>query len=501
MTFSLKSRKGKRIVVFLGVLMLLAAYFLRVFPYFTDTVIPLGYDPGLYKAMFEAYRDVLPQIDMAGMEEWIRSNPIGLFLFTNVLYLFSYSSSFLLTYFFAFLSVLVGVFVYLVAAHRFPKYKGLVALVTFALFLVSITQYQVFWWGYYKNVLGIIMLLASVLLLQRKSWLSVLALGFLMIVHRPTALFAGGLILVYVLVNFLEVFWHSTKKKGGIKDITAFIKNSLEIKAGALALLVLLLFYANNLQEDIFPMLRKVTTSFGLGSKSGTFFTIKEYLWHSIWYWPLAIYGFVVSVRKRQFAYIEAGFVFGMIWVFFHMFFYNRMIIQLDVFMVLMAVVGATSLFMSVKKEHLVALVQLVILLFLFAGWRTVSYVMKEAHPLIEREEFEYIQEIGDLVEPDAVVVSTYKSYSSWLRGYSGREVIAPGLFNLNRDGRDNWIKLWWRGDGKSKEEMLKKYNDLGRPIYIYEGVRQPQYSFKNSDCFEYIYNGRYKFIKYICRE
>jgi len=55
--------------------------------------------------------------------------------------------------------------------------------------------------------------------------------------------------------------------------------------------------------------------------------------------------------------------------------------------------------------------------------------------------------------------------------------------------------------DGEIKAQMLKEYNDLNSPLYLYEGVLQPHYSFDNSDCFQYIRRGQFNLIKYICRD
>lgn len=488
----------KKSLLIYGVLFfILVIYVFRTLPFF-NTDVPLGYDPGLYKTVFETFYSTIPNIDYSAHDMWSRANPIGLFLLTNILYLFSYTTQFLLTYFFAFLSSIISVFVYLLVSSRFPKYKLLTIFVSFAFFFISISQYYTFFMNYYKNVLGIILLLTSILLMKKGKLISALPLGFLIAVHRPTALFGAGVLLVYILKDVLPMLLSAVKSKKENRLIK-YIKNSLEVKAGLIAIVIGLPLYFYNYQESLLAMLSPVSNAFGIEGTSGTFFSLLEYLYRSIWFWPFAIFGLVSSVKKKKFSYIESGFVFGLFWVIFHMFFYNRMIIQLDVFLILMSAIGMLRILTEVKKPNFKPLVSVVIIYFVINGWWAVSYA-KDLKPLIKSSEFDFIQTIPDITEENAIVVSTHKNYSPWLIGYSSRDILAPGLFDLDIWEKEMWVEFW-NGDGVVKSEMLKDYSYLNSPLYIYEGIRQPHYSFENSDCFEYIKNDQYNFIKFICYE
>ena len=477
-----------------------AVFFLRIFPYFVSDPIPLGYDPGLYKTVFEGFRNNLPFINVNNLDSWSRTNPIGLFLLTNILYFFSYTTEFLLTYFFAFLSAVIGIFIYLLVSQRFQKHKWLSFFASFVFFFISITQYHTFYMNYYKNVLGIILMLTAFILLKKKSRLSVLPLGFLIAVHRPTAIFTAGVLLIYILKDLIPIIWKNLKEKKKNNAVIRFIKNSLDIKVGLLAIVIGLPLYIYNFHESLLNMIQPVSESFGLEGGSGSFFSILEYLYYSLWFWPFAIYALITSIKKKTFSYIEIGFVFGVLWVFFHMFFYNRMIIQLDIFLIMMAVIGAVRLFTRIKKPYLKIFTPFAVLFFVLIGLHTFYYVHVNAKPLLEPFEFRFIQTIPEITEENSIIISTHKYYSPWLMGYSGYDVLAPGLFDLNRWSKEIWEEFW-NGDGEIKASMLKEYNDLKSPLYIYEGINQPHYSFDNSDCFEYIRRGQYNLIKYLCRD
>jgi len=481
-------------------LLLLTTYGLRVFPFMgAHTAVPLGYDPGLYKAIFEAYANQLPNIHPGQLDFWMTQHEMGLFLFTNLLHVLSYTSSFLLTFFFAFLATLVGIYLWLLIGERYPEKKWLTAFLTLGFFLLSICQYQVFWWGYYKNMLGLIFMLVSLFLLHRKSWLSLLPLGFLLLVHRPTALYTAGLITVYLLWHLFLAIQKGMKEKKVSKAVLDFIKDHLEIRVGLLALLLFLPFYFSNFNSSILTLAARIGRSFTMNAAAGTFFSIPEYLFLSHWYWPLALYGLYESLRKKHFGYLEAGFVFGMLWVFLKLYFYSRMIIQLDIFLIAMAVIGIIELTPWIRRFRQIAAICLTVL-FILIGWQTVQYVKTNGRPLIKWQEFEFIQSLPDKMEENAIIISTHKHYSAWLMGYSGRDVIAPGLFDLDRWGKAQW-EDFWKGTATLRAEMLKDYADLKRPLYIFVGITQPHYFFDDSNCFKYINRGSFDFIKYICNE
>ena len=181
---------------------LLILLFMRISPYLDNTV-PLGYDPGIYKAGFETYRESLPELYYDD-GSWVSSAiPVGLPIITNFMYLIGFDSITILTYLLIFFELLNLLMVYLVSKVYFNRE---VALFNSFLFAVSPVEILTYWFGYYKNIVAILLfLLALYLIKQQKYFMSTLTIGFLGGLHRPT-------FFIYGLGHFF--YWLRTFKRG-----------------------------------------------------------------------------------------------------------------------------------------------------------------------------------------------------------------------------------------------------------------------------------------------
>ncbi|KCZ70620.1 hypothetical protein ANME2D_02641 [Candidatus Methanoperedens nitroreducens] len=439
----------------------------RIIPYLNNS-IPLGYDPGIYKYVMETYLESLPDLPKENTDLWMRSwSPPGLFVITDLLYLIGFDTHSILTWVFIFFELLLGLGIYVTASRFFGKGTGILSLFIYS---ISITQYKVFWYMYYKNVVALfIMLIALYFLRSRKYLPFILTASFVGAVHRPTFMIFGLIYLGYII---------SCRKE--------YIKNVL---AGAIILALTLTFYTQNIREAIFDKIEPIITA-NIGA--GTFISLSTYQLLSLSYLPFALLGFLILARRKDFNLFFLWFLITGVIVYFKLIFFNRFIIHLDVAMIILASFGFYELIKFNKRIGTATL----LILFL-SSLLVMNQNISDTKPLISEKELDIIKQFNN-IESDAYVMSTSSYYSPWVLGYSGRKTIAPGLFDHNRWNLEEWRKFWETDDKERAVEMLDVYE---RPLYIYLGEmsRINERKFENG-CFDKILQeNKIKIYKAIC--
>jgi hypothetical protein len=86
------------------------------------------------------------------------------------------------------------------------------------------------------------------------------------------------------------------------------------------------------------------------------------------------------------------------------------------------------------------------------------------ARPLISEEQLGAVEWIRENAEDDAYVLATSND-APWVLAWSGRRVIAPGLFEWNVHSKDEWLSFFRAKDPEAAKEFLDVYDG---PIYIY---------------------------------
>ncbi len=439
----------------------------RVLPYHSNNV-PLGYDPGIYKYIMETYLQNLPDIPKENIDLWVRSGfEPGLFIITDLLYIIGFDTPSILTWVFIFFELLLGLGIYVVAGKFFDKNAGILSLFIYS---ISIVQFKVFWYMYYKNVAALFIMLIALYLFKSKKYLSfVLTAAFIGALHRPTFLIFGLMYLAYIAIYR--------------KD---FVKNAL---AGTAILSIALTFYIPNIREAIAENIEPIITA-NIGA--GTFISFFTYQFSSLSYLPFALLGFFVLARKKDLNLLFLWFLINGIIVYFKLIFYNRFIIHLDIAMIILASLGFYELIKFNKRMGIA-----VLFILLLSSLLVMNQNMSEAKPLISEKELEIIKQFN-YVESEAYVMSTSSYYSPWILGYSGRRTIAPGLFDYDRWNFGEWKTFWAAGEKEKAVEMLSIYE---KPLYIYLGEinRINEAKFEN-ECFDKTFQeGRAKIYKVVC--
>jgi len=413
---------------------------LRLYPYL-DNEVPLGYDPGLYLYGFKNFPFTIP---------WLKATfPPGLFALVKLI---PFDPTYLVVPLILFFSILMFVALYLLINRLFDKKAA-----WWAIFLLtcSLVQYRVYYWYYLKNVAALALLFFTFYCLLQKSYWAVFWGVLTVYFHSPT-----DFILYSALISGVIFF------KG---------RRPYFLLTLILTLLLVSPYIISNLNFSFTPIVQGIVTS--IGQPSGTFYEPLQVLVLGILYLPLGLWAFVKNYKKYPFLILP---IMGlMVTTVFRLFFYRRLLIYLDIFLLTFA-----SLYLSKVKTKLVGILVIANLVFI------TFFVKRTAYPLINFDEFREIQQI----EVDGYLLATDEMNSPWLMGYSkARQVITTGLNPAdNYWTPDEWNQFWFGTLEKEVEELKK----LPQPLYIYHSDRQLVLPFVNDyQCFQKISWRVYKFV------
>jgi len=465
-----------------GTLPILVAIFLfalstRLLPY-VHSPVPLGYDPGFYKYTMELYASALPQIPEAELASWVKEMyPQGLFVLSDTMHVITSAAVFpFMNHLLPFLGAFLVFPMFMVTRSLFGWRAGLIAAV---LYTVSYAQYSAFAMFYFKNLLGLVFLLFSIYALEKEKYgLMAVMFGALGIFHRPEFLLFALILIPYFAVH---------RRKGIVFAVL-----------GAAVLIIpfwLPRWEANwaVLSGVVGTAVTNIQTGAGLGG--GTFLGLNTYTMVSLAYLPFAVMGAVYLAIKRNWNSIFLYSVISFIIVLFRLFFFKRFIIPLDIAVVILAAVGVDNTLLCRKGTWKIASVAAIILLVVASGFPTVT-AANSARPLISEQQLGAVEWIKENAEDDAYVLATSND-APWVLGWSGRRVIAPGLFQWDIHSKAEWMNFFKTKDPEAAKDFLDVYDV---PIYIYYSRTPGNYlgleKFQG-DSFTRVYNDEAVVYKY----
>jgi len=444
-------------LLIIGVVLIIG---LRVLPYLNNSV-PLGYDAGIYKYGIEQFSE-----NGFGVENWVKGAFEPGFLYLMFVLENVFSSEFILIWLFILFSLVLGISVYFCGKEHFGKRAGIIA---FLLFAVSVIQFKVFSFMYYKNVLALVFMLWALVFLNRGKRTRFVILGALVgMMHRATFFIFGLAYLGFVVYNWKE--W------------------KVRVLDGILILVLVGIGYIGFWRTSILPLISPVAESFiSPGNSPGTFVSFFTYQFSTLAYLPFALIGLGSLAVKKKFnmlffwAVINAGIVY------FQFFFFNRFIIHLDIALIILAGLGFSVLIENKKKLGSLIL----IIMLISAGFVAVNE-SRNVGQRIGEDGLEMIKNLNN-VEEDARVIALSSEYSPWVLGYSERRTIAPGLFEENVWDKREWERFWGSNNEEETRELMKRYG--GGDIYLFAGTKT-----FNNPCFTvYIENNGWRTYKYAC--
>ena len=378
--------------------------------------------------------------------------PQGLFVLSDALHVLTGIDALeLIKFLFPFLGALLVFPVFVLTRSLFNQRIGIIASVLYA---ISYTQYTIFTMLYFKNVLGLMFLLLVIYALEKKKYgLMALMFAALGIFHRPEFLLFSLILLPYFILHRRRAIIFAVL--GTAILIVPFWLPRWEINWGILS-------------GTIQTAVTNIQTGEGLGG--GTFFGLNTYIMLAP-YLPFALIGAIYLAIKRNWNSILFYFVISSIIVVFQLFFFKRFIIPLDIAVVILAAVGINYTLLHRGEVWRVAGVATVILLLSAATLPTVN-AANNARPLISEEQLRAVEWIRENSEDDAYVLAT--SYDApWVLGWSGRRVIAPGLFEWDVHNKNDWLLFFSTNDPEVANEFLSVYD---APVYIYFSENKGNY-------------------------
>ncbi len=408
----------------------------------------LGYDPGLYKAVFDAYIHALPNVPETTLPHWMRQvYEQGLPMLTTHLHVMAgVSPDGFLRYFLPAISAAVVLPLYLVTKDAFGRRA---ALLTALLYAVSYTQLFTFGLMYLKNVVALFLLLLALHALQhRRLWLFGLLLGGVGLYHRPTFLVAALILVAYLLV---------TRQREVLPPIGL---------AGLMVVPLLLLRWQENWALVQGALAGSASVASGGTAAGGTFMEISQYQLASLGYQPFALVAVMYLVARRQWPLPLLWMVACAALVGFQLFFFKRDLIPLDLAMLMLAGKGLDLTFFTGRQGAWTLLSGGLVLLLLIGisvpSWR----YTQEAHPMLTPEQLAAIEWINQETPAGAVVLAS--AYDApWVAGWSGRDVIAPGQFDLSPQSQDQWLAFLQSDNAQAAASFLSSY---GQPaLYVYD--------------------------------
>lgn len=435
------------ILLFLCVIIFLV----RLIPYF-HTVVPLGYDPGFYKYTIELYSNNLPDIPENSLPHWVKEMyPQGLFILTDLLYIFGgFDANLLFKLFFPFLCAFLILPLFVLTRHLFDDRTAIIASF---LYTLSYTQYTMFTFLYFKNVIGLMFLLLAIYLLEKKKYIPlILIYAGLGIYHRPE----------FLLFSLILVFYFLRTKEANL------------ILVALITAILIAPFWLSRIAENlslISDVAEKavITVQAGQVSGGGTFFGFETYEWVSLAYLPFGLIGFMYVLLKKKWDGLFYGFLINGAIVIFQLFFFKRLIVSLDIFLIILAGAGLNYGFLESRMVSKKLGIFAVIFLLISSSIVLLDQV-SNTRPLIDDDELEAVKWLASNTEPNSYILAT--SYDApWVLGWSNRRVIAPGLFEWNIYNKSEWIAFLKTKDIETTEDFLRPYSN--NSIYIYHSKRR----------------------------
>ena len=454
-------------LILIAIILILA---FRIIPYINNS-IPIGYDAGIYKYGIESFKENGFQA-----QDWIKASMSPLFLYLTFILSYLFSSQAILTWLFILSCLILGITIYFFTKEYFGERE---AIISFLIYSVSIIQFKVFEFLYYKNILALIFLFLALIFYKREKRALFIIFSVLTgAMHLPTFYIFALSFLIYTFISPIK----NNNKKYNFKLMRDNILNGLMI------IILTLVCYFGFIKQAILPLISPVASSFiNPGTASGTFLSFFQYQFLTLAYLPFSILGLFFLIKSRKFNLLFFLTLVTASIVYFQLFFFNRFIIHLDIFLIILASLG-----FSIITENKKKLGTLILALMLLSSAYLVYNESINTKPGITQSQLDLLIQQITITEQNSSIISISSQYSPYVLAYSGRKTIAPGLFDENKWNLAQWNEFWATQDTEKTKELLSVYN---KPIYLFAGNK----AFNNT-CFSlFLEKGANKIYQYIC--
>ncbi|MEK6884775.1 MAG: hypothetical protein AABY22_34405, partial [Nanoarchaeota archaeon] len=269
----------KKLHIILFILSIIFIILFRTIPYIGND-IPLGYDAGLYKYGIE--------YGLQNKDQWILSGMEPGFLYLTKPLSFIFSTDVLLKHIFILFIILLGFAIYVFSKEYFDSNTAILALLVYSL---SLVQFEIFTYLYYKNIIALSLILFSFYFLKKEKYLLFVLTGILIgSIHRPSFYIFG---LSYLFFAFTSPYKEQKYNFNNLKR---------NILSGIIILIGSSLFYIGDFKQAVLSMISPVLSSFiQTGESPGTFITFNVYQFSILFYLPFAFLGLFFLIKNKKF--------------------------------------------------------------------------------------------------------------------------------------------------------------------------------------------------------
>jgi hypothetical protein len=438
-------RRARPIYIYLALVIIFVFILVfRLLPYINNS-IPLGYDPGYYKYTIDLYLHTLPDIPEASLSLWIKQmHEQGFFVLFDALHIFTDIDSLqALTYLFSFLSTLLLLPIFILTRRIFDEKAAILASV---LYSISYTQFTAFTFMYIRNTLGLFFLLLALYALEKKKYVLITIMyAALGIYHRPEFLIFSLIVAGYFL------------KSRDIKLVYSTFLTAILIAPFWLPRIEMYFSSVSGISDTMLQNIQSEPVG------GGTFFDFWKYEWVSLAYLPFGIIGAIYLIYRKMWNPLLFYFIINGIIVVFKLFFFNRLIIDLDVVMLILASAGILYTFLKSRKIPQTIGIIFIFLLVVSGGVITMQQANK-AKPLMNEEQIKSLEWLSENTDTDAFILAT--SYDApWALAWGKRRIVAPGLFEWDDSSKKKWLEFLATSNSTAAAEFLRKYNS---EVYIF---------------------------------
>lgn len=405
----------------------LVSALLHLIPFILFGPHPLGYDTGFYRRYLTEPLTSFPNAPVPGLGD-DAVVPRILFDLLRMLHIspdiILYGSYIVL---FSLIPILLFFFLKKHLGIRGAFFGGL-------LLILSPVFYNAYWFIFWKNALGISLLLFAFICLDRKWAKRAFVLDVVIALsHKTTAI-------IYIVS--LAVF--------AIVDKTRWKESLLHI---ALVGGILFLVGYSTVHSAL------------VASPVAIFMSLPTYLGLSIPFFIIIVIGYK-GLRPDKLAPIAIAFSVGsFLFPILQIPFYERIFVFSDVAVVILAAYALEHIFASINLNSLSRAAYISIFgLFIAGGFLVGSLVtqIRDLRPLMTASRLAHIQLIGKVVGSDGTLLVT-SDEAPWYEGWTLAHIAAPGMLRDNHNFNE-WLSFW---TSTSTDEKISFLNDFSQPLYI----------------------------------
>lgn len=428
---SLVHRKDIHALSILGII----AVLIKVFPFWNSGLFAFGHDTGFYRRYIIQPFNSFPNTPVPGLDHTIYVPRIILDVWRTV---FTYPDVALFTCY-AFFSLL-GIFcIYTYSSYYLSKRLSLYATALYVLSAVQFLTYQNF---FFKETVALPLFLATLLFLEKKNYCKAAIFGVLVIVTQQTT----SVILICIIAL------------GFIIRTVLFKEFSIAYIFSGTAVLVSYLYLHPHVAQKI------------ASPPVGIFLTQSEYIF---WSMPVIILTFIGAQKffklNKEYPVLLATIAVPLLFIVFHLPFYNRIYIFADMFLIIPAAYGIERIF-NVRTRLIQNFGGRVMYLICGIYCSILLYAVKTQTPLIDVNTQQSLTNLTLLPAKSSIITSP--SLLPWVQGWSTSKVYAPG--NLKEPhSLSDWSMYWTHQNPHFEKEFLSSFP---KPTYVFIGNTEKQY-------------------------